>query len=128
MSAPEWLQQTIAEFGRGAGLQSLALNDRGAASLSFDNGTSLVFEYAFSSLVVMMTVPVSKTPEVAGKVLSFAIPERRTLFRINAGFMPKADKAFFAIRLPREEITLPVLMSAFNEVRHLAGQFAEVSR
>ena len=58
MTPPNWMRETIAEFGRSAGIDNFAFNERGTAALGFSSGAMLVFEYAYSSLNVMMTVPV----------------------------------------------------------------------
>ena len=55
--APVWLDDIVREFGRSAGLSDFALNDRGAAAISFETGAQLRFEYAFESLVVALSVP-----------------------------------------------------------------------
>lgn len=125
MTAPSWIQETIAEFGRGAGIENFAFNDYDVAALAFSSGAVLAFEYAYSSLSVMITVPLVCDPENAKRILSFATPERRGDFRVKTGFMPRGDKAFFAIRLPHEEISLPVLNAAFSYLRRLADQFGE---
>jgi type III secretion system chaperone SycN len=122
------MQETIAEFGRSAGIENFAFNDRGTAALGFASGASLVFEYAYSSLSVVMTVPVATDCDTAAKALSFAAPERRGDFRIKAGFLEKAGKVFFAVRLPHDEVSLPVVNSAFSHLRRIADQFGEGAR
>lgn len=128
MSAPEWVNEVIREFGRSAGLESFGLNERDVAALSFERGAMLVFEYAYASLMVMMTLPVSNDMETIRRILSFAMPERRGDFRVKSGLLPKSGKAFFATRLPHEEITLPVLNMAFSTLRRMADQFGEGTR
>ena len=128
MTPPGWMQETIAEFGRSAGIENFAFNDKGVAALAFESGASLVFEYAYSSLTVMMSVPVSMDPAVAARALSFATPERRGEFRIKTGFLEKAGRVFFAARLPHDEVSLPVVNSAFSYLRRIADQFGEGER
>ena len=128
MPPPHWICEILAEFGRSAGIDAFSFGDRAAAALSFESGATLIFEYAYSSLVVMMTVPVAPEPAVAAKALQFTMPERRGSFRVKAGFLPGKGRVFFAVRLPHEEITLPVLNSAFSHLRRLADQFGEGAR
>lgn len=128
MMPPGWMQEVIAEFGRAAGIENFAFNDRNTAALSFESGATLVFEYAYSSLTVMMTVPVAVDSSTATKALSFAVPERRGEFRIKAGFLQKAGRVFFAVRLPHDEVSLPVVNSAFSYLRRIADQFGEGAR
>jgi type III secretion system chaperone SycN len=122
------MNEVIAEFGRAAGIEGFAFGPNATAALGFESGASLVFEYAYSSLIVMMTVPVTLDYSVAEKALKFVMPERRGEFRIKAGFLAEKGKVFFAVRLPHEEVTLPVLNSAFSYLRRLADQFGEGAR
>jgi type III secretion system chaperone SycN len=128
MTPPEWMRETIAEFGRSAGIEHFAFNDRGTAALGFSSGAALVFEYAYSSLTVMMTVPVALDSATAAKALAFVAPGRRGAFRIRAGFLEKAGRVFFAVRLPHGEVSLPTVNSAFSALRRLADQFGEGAR
>ena len=38
MRAPNWIEGVVRDFGRGAGIDDFALNDRGAAAFRFENG------------------------------------------------------------------------------------------
>ena len=128
MTPPNWMQETIAEFGRSAGIDNFAFNERGTAALGFEKGAALVFEYAYSSLNVMITVPVVLDSDTAAKALSFVTPERRGEFRVKAGFLEKAGRVFFAVRLPHDEVSLPAVNSAFSYLRRIADQFGEGAR
>lgn len=122
-AAPRWLDEVVQEFGRGAGLRELTLGERGVAGLKGDNGTELWLEYVDSSLVVRMTVEVEKTVETAKKVLLLADPMRQGRHRVRTGFLMRSEKAFFAVKVPQEEATLPVLNDVYEEVRRLADRF-----
>jgi type III secretion system chaperone SycN len=128
MVPPHWMNEVIAEFGRSAGIDGFAFGPNATAALGFESGASLVFEYAYSSLIVMMTVPVALDSSVAEKALKFVMPERRGEFRIKAGFLSEKGRVFFAVRLPHDEVTLPVINSAFSYLRRLADQFGEGAR
>lgn len=128
MEPPHWMNDVIAEFGRSAGIDGFSFGANATAALGFESGASLVFEYAYSSLIVMMTVPVALDSSVAEKALKFVMPERRGEFRIKAGFLSEKGKVFFAVRLPHDEVTLPVINSAFSYLRRLADQFGEGAR
>lgn len=128
MTPPAWMQETIAEFGRSAGIENFAFNERGTAALGFSSGAKLVFEYAYSSLNVMITVPVVLDSATAAKALSFVTPERRGEFRVKSGFLEKAGRVFFAVRLPHDEVSLPAVNSAFSYLRRIADQFGEGAR
>ena len=77
MTAPVWLNAVIGDFGRAAGIGALALNERGAAALRFENGTSLRLEYTGAELVVAVTVPSADLK----RLLSFSHPKARYGFR-----------------------------------------------
>ncbi len=124
-AAPRWLDDIIADFGRGAGLQNFTLGERGAAALAGERGTAFYFEYVQPDLLVRMTAEVQKTPETARKVLLFAEPTRQGAYPIRAGFMPHSDKAFFAVKLPQDAVTLPTLTDIFRELRRLAERFTQ---
>ena len=128
MVPPHWMNEVIAEFGRSAGIDGFSFGANATAALGFESGASLVFEYAYSSLIVMMTVPVALDSSVAEKALKFVMPERRGEFRIKAGFLSEKGRVFFAVRLPHDEVTLPVINSAFSHLRRLADQFGEGAR
>ncbi len=122
-AAPRWLDEIIAEFGRGAGIRGLSLGERGVAALAGEGGTAFILEYVYPNLLVRMTAEVRKTPETAKRVLQLAEPLRQGRFAVRAGFMPHADQAFFAVRLPHDSVTQPVLMDVFRELRRLAERF-----
>jgi type III secretion system chaperone SycN len=128
MTPPAWMQETVAEFGRSAGIENFAFNERGVAALGFEKGATLVFEYAYSSLSVMITVSVVPDSDTAAKALSFVTPERRGEFRVKSGFIEKAGRVFFAVRLPHDEVSLPAVNSAFSYLRRIADQFGEGAR
>ncbi len=122
-AAPQWLDDVVSEFGRSAGIQGLALGERGIAALAGDNGTTLLFEYDYPRLTMMMTVEVQKTSEIAQKVLALVVPGRNERFTVRAGLMPHSDKAFFATLLEHEMLTQPTLMEVFTTLRRLADRF-----
>ncbi len=122
-AAPRWLDEIIGEFGRGAGIQSLSLGERGVAALSGDDGMDFILEYVYPNLILRMTAEVEPSAETAKKVLLFAEPMRQGRFPLRCGFMPRADKAFFAISLSHDLITLPILSEAFRDLRRTAERF-----
>lgn len=122
-SAPQWLDEIVAEFGRGAGIQSLRLGDRGVAALAGERGTSLYLEYVYPKLTMRMTAEVGNTAEVVKKVLLLAEPNRQGKFVVRTGIMPKTGNAFFAVQIPQDSISLPILTEVFQELRRLAERF-----
>ena len=118
MTAPVWMNAVIADFGRAAGLGGLALNDRGAAVLKFENGAALRLEYAGDELVVAMTVPSADVK----RLLSLSHPRARYAFRVRTGILPKTRDAVVAVRLAERDVTLPRVNGVFELLWRLAGE------
>ena len=66
MTAPVWMNAVVGDFGRGAGLGGLALDDRGVAVLRFETGAALRLEYTGVELVIAVTVPVADVKRLLG--------------------------------------------------------------
>lgn len=122
MNAPHWVNDIIHEFGQTIGLESFALNDRDSVALRFEHGAMLIFEYAYASLIVMLTMNVISDLEMTKHLLSLVTPERRGDFRMKSGIFTKKQRAFVAIRLPHEEISLPIVNAAVAYLRRFADQ------
>jgi len=118
MTAPIWMNAVIGDFGRAAGIGSLALNDRGAAALRFENGVSLRLEYTGSELVVAMTVQAADVK----RLLSLSHPKARFGMRVRTGIMHKTREAVMAVRLAERDVTLPRVNAAFDLLWRLAGE------
>ena len=127
MTAPKWIESVVSEFGRAAGLRNLALNERGAAAVSFEDGSVLRLEYAFDSLAVVVTVPSRLDPSTARRLLTCAHPAAHHQFKLRAGWLQKTSSAVFATRLADREVTLPSLNAAFAELWRVAHEFGGVS-
>ena len=123
--APVWLNDIVREFGRSAGLSDFALNDRGAAAISFETGAQLRFEYAFESLVVALSVPYpASDPAAARRLLAAAHPGARPGFKLRAGLLEKTGRAILAARFPERETTLPAVNAAFAALWRIAEDLA----
>ena len=118
MTAPVWLNAVIGDFGRAAGIGALALNERGAAALRFENGTSLRLEYTGAELVMAVTVPSADLK----RLLSFSHPKARYGFRVRTGIVPKTREAVLAVRLAERDVTLPRVNAVFGLLWRLAGE------
>ena len=123
MTAPTWIDSAVGEFGRSAGLGSLSLGDRGVAALAFQNGLALRFEHASDALYVAMTVPARLDASAARRLLGYAHPNARFGFRLRAGYLAKAGRAVFAVKLADRDVTLPALNAAFALLWRVALEF-----
>ena len=129
MTAPVWMNAVIGDFGRAAGLNGLALNERGAAVLKFEDGTALRLEYADGTLVVAMTVPSADVR----RLLALSHPRARYAFRIRTGLLPKthegvmAHEAIMAVQLAERDVTLPRVSGAFELLWRLVREIGGAS-
>ena len=126
MMAPEWLNAVVRDFGRAAGADTFALNDRGAAAISFENGVGLRFEYTGTELVVAVTVPSPANPALLRRALSFAHPMSGTGLRIRVGYLSKSGCVIFAVRIAERNVTLPAVNAAFSTLWRAAGEIGGV--
>ena len=123
--APVWLDDIVREFGRSAGLSDFALNDRGAAAVSFETGAQLRFEYAFESLVVALSFPYPVSdPDAARRLLAAAHPGARPGFKLRAGLQPRTGRALLVARFPEREATLPAVNAAFSALWRISEDLA----
>jgi type III secretion system chaperone SycN len=123
MIAPDWLNAIVRDFGRAAGVDTLAPNDRGAASLTFETGVVLRFEYTGTALVVAVTVPRPADPAVLRRVLAFAHHRAGGRgVRLRAGYLAASGLALLAVRIPERGVTQPALNAAFAALWRAAGE------
>lgn len=118
MTAPVWMNAVIGDFGRAAGVDGLALNERGAAALAFENGASLRLEYTGEELVVSMTTPAADIK----RLMALSHPRARYGFTLRAGLLAKSGCAVMAVRIAERDVTLPHLNGAFGTLWRLAGE------
>ena len=123
MTVPAWIASLLGDFGKGAGIPSLEFNERGTAVISFENGQVLRFEYVGGALVVAMTVPARFDASAAERLLGYAHPNARFGFRLRTGYLAKADRAVFAVRLADRDVTLPSLNAVFALLWRVAVEF-----
>ena len=114
--APRWITSSLDEFGRGLGLRTLALDAQGTATLRFENGWRLRFEYAEPFLTVMITMEMEQDETQMARVLTAANPEVERPYALRAGYFVSTHEAVFAVRLEEREVTLVVLEAAFQEL------------
>ena len=118
MTAPVWLNAVIGDFGRAAGIDGLALNERGVAVLRFENGAALRLEYTGSELLVAMTRPSADVR----RLLALSHPKARYGFRIRTGILAKTHEAVMAVRIAERDVTLPHVSRVFELLWRLAEE------
>lgn len=122
-AAPDWIDAAVRDFGRGAGLDSFALNERGVAALRFEDGRALGFEYANEELAVSMSAPARNDAATARRILAAAHPSAAWGgLRVRAGYLEKTGCAVFAVRLAARDVTRPALERAFAVLWRIASE------
>lgn len=122
-AAPDWIDAAVRDFGRGAGLEAFALNERGVAALRFEDGRTLRFEYANDELAVSMSAPARNDAATARRILAAAHPSAAwDGLRVRAGYLEKAGRAVFAVRLAARDVTRPALERAFAVLWRIASE------
>jgi type III secretion system chaperone SycN len=127
MMAPEWLNAVVRDFGRAAGADTFALNDRGAAAVTFETGVGLRFEYPGAELVVAVTVPSPANPVSLRRALSFAHPMAGSGLRIRVGYFTRTGSIVLAVRIAERNVTLPTVNAAFATLWRAAGEIGGVA-
>jgi type III secretion system chaperone SycN len=127
MMAPEWLNAVVRDFGRAAGADTFALNDRGAAAVTFETGVGLRFEYTGAELVVAVTVPSPANPVSLRRALSFAHPMAGSGLRIRVGYFTRTGSIVLAVRIAERNVTLPTVNAAFATLWRAAGEIGGVA-
>ena len=119
MTAPAWMDAVVADFGRGAGLESLSLGGRGAAALRFETGASLRLEYTGAELVMSVTFRCGDVK----RLLSCSHPVAGHGFAVRAAVLPRTQEGILAVRLAERDVTLPQMSGVFGVLWRLAGEF-----
>ncbi len=123
MPAPVWINTAVAEFGRRMGFSTLALNERGAAALRFENGIGLRLEYARESLFVSVTAPCAADDATLKKLLVTAHPRNHLGVPLRVGRLAKTGEALFLVQLPERNVTDNALETIFSGLWSLATDF-----
>ncbi len=123
MIPPMWLNAVVRDFGRAAGIDGFALNERGAATMRFENGGKLHLEFTGEELVVAVTMQSGDLK----RLLSFSHYRAKLGFTIRTGVMPKTDRLVMAIRMKDRDATLPHLNAAFGVLWRIAAEIGGTS-
>ena len=123
MSAPRWLNAILREFGEGVDIKNFGLNAQDAASMVFETGVSLRFEYAFESLVIAIQIPVDDDPGLMKRLLIYAQPERSRSFRLRVAYLEKVSSAIMAVIISERDASLASVNAIFTELWLMAEEF-----
>ena len=123
---PLWITDAIRRFGERMGLEGFALNARGAAAATFENGHRLSLEYGFEMLTVAVELPVAAEPETMKRLLTLAHYARRTALGVRTAYLTKSSRAVLAVRIAARQVTDTALDRVFTHLWELAQSFGGV--
>ena len=117
MTAPGWLNDVVAAFGRQMGLKSFGLNDRDVAGVTFENGVSVRLEYAREALAVTALSPCGTDVPSIRRLLVAAHPAAHPDGTpVRAVRLARLGSAAFAVRIPERSVTVTEVERAFRVV------------
>lgn len=104
-----WVDQTLADFGRGMGIPQLAFSEKGHASLAFESLGTLFLERAEEATVVYLARPLDRGDgRTYARALRLCHWERQNPWPVNPALGQDRQLAF-AVRISDTDFTLPVL-------------------
>jgi type III secretion chaperone SycN len=108
-----WIDDSVAEFGRGLDIDHLALNDRGLVSLVFERSGTLFLEQVNGYLLIYLTREIAaKDDSLVLRALSLCHYRNGHPYDLSAA-MKGEDRLTFLARIPEREVSPPVLEAAF---------------
>ena len=123
MTAPKWLDAILHAFGEGVDIRNFGFNENGAASMRFETGVSLHFEYALDMLVVALQIPVANDARNIRQLLLYAQPERMSSFKLRVAYMERNSAAVMAAKIDARDASLAHINAVFAELWQMAEDF-----
>ncbi len=119
-----YVHDTVRDFGRSMGLESLGFDDNDLICLEFQTSGTLYLEYLPESSVVLAQlarqVPAYDTG-AASRALEGCRHRREIPFPVNPGLMGD-DRIVLTARINSEEFTLPRLSVAVALLKRMLGE------
>ena len=119
---PIWVTSAISVFGARMGLSELRLNEREAASVTFENGCVLSFEHLQDSLYVSVKVPLASSDEALKPLLTLSHPANRLPFVLRTAYLRRRGMALLTVRLDDRQVTPATLDTVFSALWDMAGR------
>mgnify|MGYP003318653889 CR=1 FL=1 len=126
--SPAWVNDTVRGFGRQLGLETLALNDRGAAGINFENGMSLRLEHVAGAMVVVVKLGGTPSGDAIRAALAEAHPSASDGKgpEVRAACSSGTGEAFLAIRIGERDLSVGALEAAFRRLWDRAERLRRV--
>ena len=119
--APDWLQKMIHDFGARLGLSSFALNDKGAAGFTAENGFRFQLECHGERLFMTLLFPMSESTGALEQLLEMVHPAQRLPYAVHAACKPRLG-GMFIIAAAIRELNQPEMVARFECLWKLASQ------
>ena len=117
MKAPEWMNEAVQAFGRQLNLTTLALNDRGAAGVTFEHGVTLRFEYTGDALMMVAGLKAEADEAAVKRMLTDVHPDApRGEFPVRSAYLARTGELVYAAKLPEREVNVSALQTAFTDL------------
>ena len=117
MNAPDWMNEAVQAFGRQLNLSTFALNARGVAGLSFENGISLRLEYVEDALFMIVGLKAEPTAGALARLLMDVHPEApRGAFVVRAAHLARTGELVYVTRLLERTVNVSTLQAAFADL------------
>ena len=113
---PGYVSEAVTAFGRQLGLQTLALNDRGAAGVDFENGISVRLEYADGALLVRAGVTGCDSAAALRRALLAAHPSAQEGSPLRVVRFARSGETAFVQRVPERAADAHAIGEAFQRV------------
>ena len=123
MTVPKWLDAVLREFGEGVDVRDFGFNAQGAASMLFETGVSLHFEYALESLLISIQIPVARDGETIRRLLLYTQPERQPSFKLRVAYLEKSGNAVMVAQISERDASLATVNAIFTELWLMAEDF-----
>lgn len=120
-----WVEQTVAEFGRGLGIDGLRFNEQGVVTLATERMGTLFIERAEQAVLVYLVQPLDRASgEAYARALDACHWRHNHPFVVSAGLRQETG-LLFAVRLTESEFDLPTLERAISLLDELHREVRE---
>lgn len=104
-----WVEQTVAEFGRGLGMDRLQFNEQGVVTLASDRLGALFIERTDGAVLVYLARSLDRpSGEAYARALDACHWRHNHPFLVSAGLRQETGLVF-AVRLAENQFDLPTL-------------------
>lgn len=120
-----WVEQTVAEFGRGLGLDRLEFNPQGVVTLATERMGTLFIERVDGAVLVYLVQPLDRaSAESYARALDACHWRHNHPFQVSAGLRQETG-LLFAVRVIESDFDLPTLERVISLLDELHREVRE---